>query len=197
MSYLHPHSEPELLLWNRIVKDDEEAFEKLFVLFYPALTAYAEKYIEKVSVCEDIAQDIFVSLWENRKELVITCSLRNYLLVSTRNSCLNYLRRENLNRQYQEFILKDHPDMDENEDDLYTLTELYDMLDKAIARLPEGYRTVFEMHRMEGKKYDEIAKTMNLSLRTVKRYNAQAVDMLKEELKDYLPMILICGLLNG
>lgn len=196
MRHLPPHSEPDLLLWNQVVKDDEKAFEKLFALFYPALAAYAQKYIEAPSICEDIAQDVFVSLWENRKNLIITSSLRNYLLISTRNNCLNYLRKENLNRQYQESLLKDSPGA-ENEDDLHTLTELYDMLEKAVARLPEGYRSVFEMHFLEGKKYDEIAETMNLSLRTVKRYNAQAVEILKNEFKDYLPIFLAYILLNG
>lgn len=196
MNYLHTQTEPELLLWNQVVEDDEKAFEKLFALFYPVLVAYAGKYIEEPYVCEDIAQDVFVTLWEDRQRLTITSSLRSYLIAITRNNCLNHLRKENLNRQYQEVVLRDRLGMEEKEEDLYTLNELYDMLEKALARLPETYRTVFEMHRMEGKKYDEIAKKMNLSLRTVKRYNAQAIETLKDDLKDYLPVFLIFLLLR-
>ena len=188
-SQLH-YFDPEILLWNTAVNDDEKAFEKLFSLFYPSLSIYAKRYIENQAVREDIVQDVFTTLWEGRKKLQITTSIRSYLILSVRNHCLNYLRKEGLNRQYQEFISKEQL-LSAEEQDVYLLSELYDLLESALAKLPDTYRIVFEMHNMEGKDYAEIAEALNISVRTAKRYKSLAVDVLKEELKDYLPLVLL------
>lgn len=182
--------DPEFLLWNTVVNDDEKAFEKLFGLFYPSLSIYAKRYIEDRAVREDIVQDVFVALWESRKKLQITTSIRSYLILSVRNHSLNYLRREGLNRQYQEFISAKQLTSTE-EEDVYLLSELYDLLESALAKLPETYRIVFEMHNMEGKDYAEIAEALNISVRTAKRYKSQVIDLLKDELKDYLPLMVL------
>ncbi len=177
--------EADLLLWKTIVNDDEKAFEKIFLLFYGPLSVYAQKFIDEQTVREDIVQDVFASLWENRKKLMITTSLKSYLIQSVRNNCLNHLKKEGLNRQYQEFISKEYSISDEQQD-VYLLSELYTLLEEALKKLPDTYRLVFEMHRMEGKDYAEIAETLNISVRTAKRYKSQVVDVLRKELKDYL-----------
>lgn len=177
--------ETELLLWNTAVNDDEKAFEKLFGLFYPPLLVYAKRYIEEQTVREDIVQDVFIALWEGRKKLTITTSIRSYLILAVRNHCLNYLRKEGLSRQYQELKKEEDAVSEEN---IYLLSELYDLFEKALAKLPEVYRIVFEMHSLEGKDYAEIAEKLNISVRTAKRYKSQVIETLKDELKDYLPL---------
>jgi RNA polymerase sigma-70 factor (ECF subfamily) len=177
------------LLWDTINLDDEKAFEQLFELFYSPLLGYAGRYIYNRSMCEDIVQGVFVSLWENRKTLHITQSARNYLLVSVRNHCLNFLKKEKLTHRYQEFVLKAAGQKDD--ENFYLLTELYDMLEKALAKLPETYRKVFEMHRIEKKSYEEIAEELHISVRTAKRYKSQVMEILKKDLKDYLPFMIL------
>lgn len=188
MSYPLHTQDTELLLWNTVVNDDEKAFEKLFTLFYPSLAVYARKYIEEQAIREDIVQDVFVTLWENRKKLVIKTSVKSYLILSVRNHCLNYLKKEGLSRQYQESISAEDSS---NNNDVYLLSELYNLFEKALSKLPETYRIVFEMYRLEEKNYEEIARELNISIRTAKRYKSQAVEVLKDELKDYLPLILL------
>lgn len=189
MCQLNQIADPEYLFLKTVVNDDEKAFEKLFGLFYPPLTIYAKKYIEERVLREDIVQDVFAALWENRKNLSITTSIRNYLIVAVRNGCLNHLHREGLSKKYQEFVSAEYIDVESEE--VYSLTELRELLEKALAKLPETYRIVFEMHRMEGKDYNEIAAALNISVRTAKRYKSQVVEVLKEELKDYLPLLVL------
>jgi len=186
-------SDPEILLWKTVVNDDKKAFEKLFGLYYPPLFAYAKRYIEERSIREDIVQDVFVSLWADRKKLLISVSVVNYLMVSVRNRCLNYLRKESVERRYKESVIEKNSLYQQEEDDLYILTELQELLDKALSTLPETYRLVFEMYHMKGKDFTEIAETLNISVRSAQRYKSQVVDVLKKEMKDYLPLlILIC-----
>jgi len=183
--------EPEQLLWKTVVNDDEKAFEMLFSLFYPPLCIYAKRYIESKPIREDIVQDVFVSLWENRKKLSITESVRYYLTFSVKNHCLNYLRREGLLFDYQKFTQENNTlSGQQDANDIYLLTELHELLDKALSKLPDTYRKVFEMHRFEGKSYEEIAQTLNISIRTAKRYKSQVTDQLRKDLKDYLPLLV-------
>ncbi|GAB6120948.1 RNA polymerase sigma-70 factor [Dysgonomonas termitidis] len=176
------------LLEKVVNLDDEKAFEQLFQLFYSPLQNYAKRYIHNQSVYEDIVQEVFVSLWENRKTLHIV-SVRNYLLVSVRNHCLNFLKKEGLTYRYQEFVLKTASQ--KNNEDLYLLTELYEMLDKALAKLPETYRMIFEKHRIEKMSYEDIAEELHISVRTAKRYKCYVMDVLKKELKDYLTLMML------
>lgn len=184
------NTEPELLLWKMTVNDDKKAFEKIFRLFYQPLIMYAKKFIEEQPMREDIIQDVFTSLWEDRKKLFITGSVHNYLISSVKHHCLNHLRREGLLQNYQKLIQENTiSDQQQDADNVYLLTELYELLGKALSRLPDTYRKAFEMHRLEGINYEEIAQKLNISIRTAKRYKSQVTDQLKKDLKDYLPLL--------
>lgn len=176
------------LLWNTVVNDDEKAFEELFNLFYPPLCVYAKKYIHSQPIREDIVQDVFAALWEDRKKLIIENSVRYYLVVAVKNHCLNHIRKENLNRNYREFVMN-RPFAGQEANEIYLLTELYELLDRSLSKLPETYRIVFEMHQLEGKTYEEIALTLNISVRTAKRYKSLVMDVLRKDFKDYLPLL--------
>lgn len=180
---------PDELLWQIAINDDKEAYRALFDLFYPGLCLYAKRYVDERAVAEDLVQDVFVTLWENRKKIKIESSVRNYLVVSVKNQSLNYLKREGYKHNYIETCLSNSTDpSDYNE--FYLLTELQKLLDEALAKLPETYRLIFEMSRLESKSNTEIAETLNIPLRTVERYKAKAIDILKKDLKDYLPLLL-------
>ncbi len=181
--------EADTLLRNISVYDDEESYRRLFEGYYPALCLFAKRYICELAVREDIVQDLFFTVWENRKNISPAVSARNYLLTCVKNQCLNYLRRQSTETDYQMRIPR-MPEYGADSEELYTLTELQDLLTKALAKLPEKYRKVFEMNRMENKGYDEIAREMRISTRTVERYRDKAVELLKIELKDYLPFLI-------
>lgn len=179
----------ELLLWNISTNDDEKSFRNLFEYYYPALCLYAKRFIKERETREDIVQDVFFSIWENRKYISVQTSARNYLLTCVRNHCLNFLRRQTT-ESFDQIIQENIPIYAENNDDFYTLTELQELLAKALDKLPDDYRRVFVLNRFEDKSYGEIAGSMNISTRTVERYKNKAIELLKKELKDYLPLFI-------
>lgn len=77
----------------------------------------------------------------------------------------------------------DEPKTGLSPDEIYTRAELEKMLDNALGRLPDAYRTVFEMNRFEKMTYDEISKTLGISVRTAKRYRSNAEQTIIKELK--------------
>ena len=73
----------------------------------------------------------------------------------------------------------------------YILDELYRMLYETLNKLPESYRTVFIKSFYEGKTHTEIAEEMNLSVKSINRYKQKTMELMRNELKDYLPLFLL------
>lgn len=177
----------DLLLWQISTNDDEKSFRRLFEYYYPALCIYARRFIEEKETREDMVQDVFFSVWENRKQIRVQLSARSYLTTCVRNHCLNFLRHRDI-EACDTLIQEKIPTYAEDYDDVYTLTELQELLSNALRKLPSEYRQVFELNRFEDKSYGEIATEMNISIRTVERYKNKAIEILKKELKDFLPL---------
>jgi RNA polymerase sigma-70 factor (ECF subfamily) len=107
-----------------------------------------------------------------------------------KNNSLNYLRKEGYLLEYQDRVLAELPLYAENRDELYNLQELQELFARALENLPEVYRLAFLLSRFEDKNTAEIAEMMQVSVRTVERYRQRATDILREELKDFLPLLL-------
>ena len=83
----------DFLLRQITTEDNKLSFQRLFELYYPALCIYTKRFISDRETREDIVQEVFSSIWENRKRIVIRTSARNYLITATKNHSLNYLQR--------------------------------------------------------------------------------------------------------
>lgn len=177
------------LFWRIALKDDEEAFRSLFFEFFSSLCVFAHRYVEDWDTCEDLVQDTFFKIWKNRKSIEINTSSRNFLITSVRNSCIDYLRKQDSARAWQEKEIKDKTEY--TSDDLYSHIELEQMLTTALSKLPGNVREVFEMNRFEGKTYKEIAEEKNISVKTVEAHMTKALKVLRIELRDYLPLIIL------
>lgn len=179
------------LLWNISVNDDEAAYRSLFEQYYVSLCQYAGRYIEDKSAREDIVQDVFFIIWEKRKTISPNTSARNYMITCVKNCCLNYLRKQGYQAEYAAKAIENSLPYFESGDNLYTLRELHILLKRTLDKLPIEYRIAFELSRFEDKSTSEIAEIMGVSSRTVERYRNKATEILKKELKDYLPLFLL------
>ena len=180
-------------LWN-ISLNDETAFQQMFEHYYANLCTYAKRYIQDLNTREDIVQDVFCAIWINRRKIDCNQAVTNYLVTSVKHHCLNHLRKHQGKDLQTEAELEKIPAYADDNEAMYMLHELEGMLTRTLASLPEEYRIAFEMSRMENKSTTEIAEALGVSIRTVERYRNKAIDILKKELKDYLP--LICLLLH-
>ncbi len=140
---------------------------------------------------EEIAQDVFIRLWENRESVLITTSLRSFLLKSVQNKCIDSIRHLKIVDNYQS-RLQNHPLLLENDTENYVLySELEEDLKKALEKLPADIGKIFLLNRFEGFTYPEIASQLDLSVRMVEIRMGKALALLKQYLKDYLITILI------
>lgn len=182
----------DYLFGQVIYKDDEIAFQKLFFDFFGPLCVFAHRYISDKAACEDIVQEVFFQFWKNRKKTVITTSARNFLITNVRNSCIDYIRHKEVEAAYAEKIISNDKTSGSNDiGTVYAVSELESRMNTALAKLPGNVRRAFEMSRFEDKTYAQIAAENNLSVKTVEAHIGKALKLLREELKDYLPFILL------
>ena len=177
------------LLLEISLKDDKHSFQMLFENCYAPLCLYAKRYIEDYDIREDIVQEVFFQLWEKRKNIAINTSARNYLITCVRNFCLNHLKKTTYHEEYLQINQRGiTPPYSDETEVIYSYHELNNMLHAALDKLPIEYRIAFEMNKLENQSLEDIACILNVSTRTVERYRDKAIKILKEELKDFLPL---------
>jgi len=178
-------------LVQRMLGGDDAAFSAIFKRYYLDLVLFAGTFVRNRQAAEEIVQDVFIRLWENRGSVVINSSLRSFLLKSIQNKCIDAIRHLKIVDGYQT-KLQNHPVLIENDTENYILySELEDDLKKAIEKLPEDIGKIFLLNRFEGLTYPEIAGQLNLTVRMVEIRMGKALALLKHYLKDYLITIFL------
>jgi RNA polymerase sigma-70 factor (ECF subfamily) len=180
----------ELFLYEEMKKGKEYAFDFFFNYYYPGLCVYAQKMIFiPQQEARDLVQDVFVKFWNDREKTDIRFSIRSYLFASVKNKCFDLLRKKDVCVKTEE--LTSNRDVCDESFETYILTELEALFNTSLAKLPERCREVFELSRFQGLKNREIASMLNLSEKTVENQITKALHILKEELKDYLPLLVL------
>jgi RNA polymerase sigma-70 factor (family 1) len=153
--------------WDKIRQGDSTAFSYIFQKYYHALYQFTGRFVKDTQIAENIVQDVFVKLWMNRENCLITSSLKSYLYAATRNTALNFLKSEK--RQLsREDLMNDRPDTAANPEEQIIENEMIEKVHKAIEKLPEKCRYIYLMKRYDDLKYHEIAEILNISINTVK-----------------------------
>lgn len=148
-----------------IRQNDYGSYNTLFVRYYSSLCRYVYSILHDREDTEDIVQELFLNLWNNRKKIEITTNVSGYLYRMARNLTLNYVRDTKKHQrlsEYQELIpIYDEEDQLESEE---FRIALYDCID----RLPARCKEVLLLHRIEGLKQKEIAEKLSISVKTIK-----------------------------
>ena len=182
---------------ERIKTLENVDFKNVYVTHYSKMKRFAQEYVISEADAENIVQDVFLELWEKREVLSMPVNLMAFLFTATKNRCIDHLRhrvviRETTNKlmEEQQLILKMKFDsLEAFDQDFLTENDIEDILKKAIDSLPEKCREIFIKRRIEGKKQKDVAAELNISTNTVETQMGIAYKKLREELKDYLPLL--------
>jgi len=131
---------------------------------------------------EEAVQEVFVHLWEKRRELHLHGSLKSYLLKSVQNYCLDEIRRRNVREHFAEEMDLQLLYVNDTEDYIF-YTDLLKQLDRLLAQMPDEVSKTFRMNRFDGLKYQEIARQLNVSVRTVESRISKALHILHHALR--------------
>lgn len=162
---------------RRINEKEERAFHEMFIKFRSYLVMFAMRRVGQQEVAEDIVQEVFISVWEGKKTYNSYHGFKAYLYDLVQNRCFNYLKHKKVEDKYLSYAKQ----VGEETEESYNLLqeEVYRELYIAIRALPEKCRAVFELH-LEGKKNEEIAEVLGISVLTVKSHKQNALRCLKE-----------------
>lgn len=180
----------ENTLFKEFQSGKYDLFEYFFDKYYPGLCVYACRMIQSKSTAEDLVQDFFIKLWEDKSRLDIHGNVRSYFLRSVHNRCLNTLSRDSRRKahfdyqqsHFQQDSILQYPLLD---------FELESRLQKAIEALPDGIRETFIMNRLEGLTYQEIADEDGVTVKAIEYRISKALVLLRKDFQDYLPFVLL------
>ena len=158
----------ELLQQQIALFNNQQAYSELFLHFYPSLQQFAFSFLKSKQLSEEAVSDVFIKIWENRKTLHTITNLKFYLFTSTRNSALNYLKKQKGSQN----LLPDDYWVELNSVffdpwQLMITAEMIRKIQEAVQSLPPRCKLIFKLVKEEELKYREVAELLNLSVKTV------------------------------
>ena len=187
---IHP-TDHEAKLLQAVQRGDRAATERFYRLYVRYVTALCSRYITDDEDLKDLIQEIFIKLFTTIAHFDYRGegSLKAWIGRIALNETISYIRQK---RRIETVSLEVMPTEEEMPDEeLPTEQVPTEVLYRFIRELPEGYRTVFNLFVIEGKSHKEIAQQLGVSPQTVNYRIGQALKLLRAELKDYLPLILL------
>lgn len=179
------HLDSENIDIEKIRLGDTLEFEKLYRHFFQSFVLFANKYVYDLEVAENIVQDVFINVWQNRSNLEPSRNIKTYLYTSVKNHALNYLKHQKVERSYKETIQIEERD-DLTPETLFRLKELELQVNKALKDLTEKRRRIFLMSRNDHLSYAEIAEILGVSIKTVENQMGKALKTLRSYLTHFL-----------
>ncbi|MEZ4985061.1 MAG: RNA polymerase sigma-70 factor [Saprospiraceae bacterium] len=168
---------------------DRSALKQIFDAQYQPVCHAIYRFVQDPGLSEDLAQEVFVRFWEKREDIHIESNLGAYLRRMAVNEALAYLRKKS------RFLADELPAQLPGQqaaaaDEQLATTELAERITHAINELPPRCRVVFQLSRFEEKSYQEIADSLDISIKTVENQMGKALKLLREKLGDYLTTLL-------
>ncbi|MCG8697561.1 MAG: RNA polymerase sigma-70 factor [Bacteroidales bacterium] len=176
----------ESILIKKLRNGEEYAYEQLFKLYYEQLVLFALKMLGDYDSARELVQDLFVDLYDKRKQININTSLKSYLYRSTRNRCYNELNSKKIHLKYENYAKQHISDAEESTENVFNISEMEHAMQVAINKLPAKCKAIFMMNRFEGLSNSEIAEKLTISKRTVETQISKALKILRVELKPFL-----------
>ena len=177
MSTYLAYSDSELL--DLLRSGDRSAFSEIYNRYWKNIFTVASNKIGQLEEAEEIVQDIFISLWNRREEIVITSNLNAYLAVSAKYRVIKILAKRN---QYNKYAIhsQNHIPLTANStEDWFEFVELRSRLEILVSKLPEKCRLVYKASREDGYSQKQISAEFGISEKTVEAHISKALKSLR------------------
>lgn len=185
----HPDKEPEKTSRQQIDVLDSRHFEMFFREQYSALCRYAIQFVRRQELAEEIVQEQFIYLWNNRENIEIHTSYQAYLYKSVRNKSIDYLRSRFANIEFEDTDSLSRHTTWEDPSGKLEADELKRLIKDAVHELPEKCYAVFTLSRFGGMKNQEIADSLAISVKTVENQITIALKKIKSFLERHWTLL--------
>ena len=172
-------------LMHNIFQITSSSFRHLYDQHFDSICRFLYFYSNDRMVIEEIVQDVFVKLWEDRDKIRIK-SIKTYLLTSARNRMLNHIRDRNRHNLLIEKWVQYEMEKRQGEE-CFDIEDFSQKVDSAIDNLPEKCRIIFNLSKKKNLTYRQIAKQLNISVKTVETQMGIALRKIREQLISLYP----------
>jgi RNA polymerase sigma-70 factor, Bacteroides expansion family 1 len=177
---------------DKIGEGDKEVFQSFFEAFYPKLKALACRFVDE-QAADDLVQDVFTSYWEQKKSIHAD-NIQSFLFKCLQNKCLNFLKHQMVEEEYESRVRIAEARiayLAETTDNNHVLEQvmnrdLREIIEKSVEKLPPKCAQAFRLCYFHDVDRKEVAELMGISPRTVDGHIQQALNFLREDLKDLL-----------
>ncbi len=165
---------------------DQEAFKYVYLHFSDNLIGFLAALLRDREEAEEIAQNIFITLWEKREVLDPEKGIRRYLYQLAKFHAMDHFDRKKVRDKYEEFCRRGDV-YDLSADEILQTKETALLIEHVINNMPERQREVFRLSREQKKSYEEIAEELDMNINTVKNH----IKVSLRELREVLSMFLL------
>lgn len=179
----------DLQILEKLKEGDPLAYNQLFDKYYMPLCVYSLKYCDSFELAEDIVQDLFVKIWDEKLYMKFDNPMSPYLFKAVKNNTLQGIKKQS---KYQFDAIENMVNklMEDEPLDFATLEEEKKKLYEQIEALPEKSKEVFKAIVLENMKYKEVAEQLDISVNTVKTHYARALKQLRLKLDIIIILML-------
>lgn len=171
------------VLLKRMSNDDQEAFSLLYRRYWEDLFITAVKALRGQQEAEDVVQDVFLSIWNRRKELRIEGPLDAYLQVSVRYKAIHYIEKNITRRDYLAMLTDAAVNiLPASIEVKLQLKEVQQTIYNTVAQMPPKMQEVYRLSRQQHLTHKEIARQLGISVETVKKHIQHAMQLIKTAL---------------
>jgi len=180
---------------NRLIlgiqKDDSESFESLYDIYHKQVYSFALSLLNSTSDAEEIVQNVFLALWIQRNSLNISTSFASYLFSIVRYKVYDFIHHKINHEAYVKYTFDHNNEYSFVTEDEISFRELEKSFGDAIQKLPERRREIFILSRIDKLSYKEISEKLGISENTVDTQIRHALNFLRQQLGDYLVVIML------
>ena len=169
--------------WILALKDgDLQAFNELFDRYGKRLYHFSIRYLKSAENAEEIVQEVFLKIWDNRLALSAQKSFESYLFTIARNGILNTIRKSKSEQAYLNYV-KINPGKNVLLDEELNFNELENAYHHAIERLSPRRKEIYLLSKERSFSNAEIALKMNVSVKTVENQMTSAISEIRKNLR--------------
>lgn len=163
---------------------DEKAFREIYQAYHSKLYYFSLKFTKSTYCSEEIVQEVFIKIWENRKRIKPGLSFQSYIFTATRNAIINFLKKAAYDEKMKQEIhyISDIQGIFSQEE---TATEYEVILRQAIDQLPPRRQKIYRMAKLEGASYEKIAFDLCIAKNTVRLQIIEANKFVKNFIRKH------------
>jgi RNA polymerase sigma-70 factor (family 1) len=188
LNIISTYEERELI--KRLIENDDAAFEKLYYHYVDRIYGFAYHYLKDNIEAEEVIQEVFTKIWENRHKINPDLSFNGYLLTTVKNTIFNENRKKVYHRAYISDVIQHLQSQKKDLEEEITYNDLMGLINKTIESMPPKRQEIFRLCRIEGLSYKDVSNSLGIACKTVEAHMRLAIRDLKSVMSPILDKIL-------